>query len=650
MNEHKKINELLVEYTLGELPKEQTSAVQEHLEKCSECSSEIKRLEALLEHTEHIRKSSVDNQTCESAKQAILRTVEQEQTKQQTSRFDIYPEIIWRTIMNSRTIKFAAAAAIIILVFIVFHQFTSSSIVWADVLEKLGNDIKSTNNIHILFTIRMATPQHNHGEPIDSRIIKGEYWIQRNPLRGKAVLEGEQTNYFTEDKFVGLDHQDKQWFETIIKKESERQTLLGQFDALVTGDFSSYYNLAGFKISTGQVVGNEIIGDEKATIYQFTCTPSEDMKKESKLPIQLKCWIRNSDHKTVRMAHGSPDKLVTTYDLIEYDVKIPSDTFTVQIPEGYIKMLTPEERMKINVPANIILLKEAYYKARKDLPDYRMIVTNEEGYVKYQIARQGKKWRRDSFQWPVLKKKGIHPDISIGFDSFWTQIKKISGKDGENRESTYMTYEDKAVLGYWLKGDLESIYLKLPNYYALSNTVDTLEQVIWPEIGNLDSPDSFVTLLPSSEKYPGCIGIRVEYIAGARRNDPVAVLVIYWVDPSKDYMCIRFEHHQRRKALWEKNMAWEPNEPIVPFDMEQRYNDDYIDGRQNSRIVEITDTAQSPQGYWYPTERLIESNILNYKGESVESPRRIEKFYIDFEGSIDSSWFEWPSELSLPIK
>ncbi len=116
MNEHKKINELLTEFILGELSKEQASEVRTHLEKCSECRSEIKRLEALLVHTEHIRKSSVDEQTCESAKQAILRTVEQEKTKQQTSGTYIHPELIWRTIMNSRTVKLAAAAVIAIVV------------------------------------------------------------------------------------------------------------------------------------------------------------------------------------------------------------------------------------------------------------------------------------------------------------------------------------------------------------------------------------------------------------------------------------------------------------------------------------------------------------------------------------------------------
>ena len=116
MNEHKKINELLTEFILGELSEERACEVRAHLERCSECSSEIKRLKALLKHTELIRKSSVDKQTCESARQTILRTVEQEKTKQQTSRVGIHPESIWRTIMNSRTIKLAAAAVIAIVV------------------------------------------------------------------------------------------------------------------------------------------------------------------------------------------------------------------------------------------------------------------------------------------------------------------------------------------------------------------------------------------------------------------------------------------------------------------------------------------------------------------------------------------------------
>lgn len=116
MNEHKKINELLVEYALGELSQEQASQVQTHMAGCSECSGELKRLEALLKCTDSISKSSVDEQTCESAKQAILQTIESQEMKKQTSRLKTTPENLWRTIMNSRTVKFAAAAVIVIVV------------------------------------------------------------------------------------------------------------------------------------------------------------------------------------------------------------------------------------------------------------------------------------------------------------------------------------------------------------------------------------------------------------------------------------------------------------------------------------------------------------------------------------------------------
>jgi len=115
MNEHEKINELLVKYTLGELSQEQASEVQTHLAGCPECSGEIKRLEALLECTERIRESTVDEQTCQSAKQAILQTIESQEMKKQTSGPNIRLEYIRKTIIKNPVTKIAAAAVIIIL-------------------------------------------------------------------------------------------------------------------------------------------------------------------------------------------------------------------------------------------------------------------------------------------------------------------------------------------------------------------------------------------------------------------------------------------------------------------------------------------------------------------------------------------------------
>ena len=110
-------------------------------------------------------------------------------------------DFIRGTIMKSRITKIAVAAAVIIVaVMISISQFggpiDGASVAWADVIETLENDIKSTNTIHILMTLSTVTPrlgENGEVESVEPHIIKGECWLRRNPFAGKMVLEGEQT-------------------------------------------------------------------------------------------------------------------------------------------------------------------------------------------------------------------------------------------------------------------------------------------------------------------------------------------------------------------------------------------------------------------------------------------------------------------------
>ena len=115
MNKHDKISKLLVGSALGELSPEAQAEVKTHLTECHQCSSELKRLQTLLECTGRIRELSPDARMCESAKQAVFAAVESE--KEQTSpRPNTGLELIWRTIMYSKTMKLAAAAVIAMVV------------------------------------------------------------------------------------------------------------------------------------------------------------------------------------------------------------------------------------------------------------------------------------------------------------------------------------------------------------------------------------------------------------------------------------------------------------------------------------------------------------------------------------------------------
>ena len=139
MNTHEQINELLAGFALAELSQQQSSEVKKHLDDCQQCRSELKRLEAVLECAASMGELSADEQVCESARQALLSAVTDEQNKQTTPRSNIRLEFIWRTIMENRTMKLAAAAVIIIAVLagLPFLDRNGTGVVLADVLEKV---------------------------------------------------------------------------------------------------------------------------------------------------------------------------------------------------------------------------------------------------------------------------------------------------------------------------------------------------------------------------------------------------------------------------------------------------------------------------------------------------------------------------------
>ena len=69
------------------------------------------------------------------------------------------------------------------------------------------------------------------------------------------------------------------------------------------------------------------------------------------------------------------------------------------------------------------------------------------------------------------------------------------------------------------------------------------------------------------------------------RFPPTALLSIYWINPAKDYICIRHEHHQRPKAIWEEDNEWQQHEPHT--------NTHDMNGSFHSEIVEVTELAQT---------------------------------------------------------
>jgi anti-sigma factor RsiW len=117
MNKHEQIEKLLTGYALGELSQEQSSQVRTHLSKCHHCSSQVKNLQAVIESAGQMGELSADEETFESARDALFAAIASEQ-KEPTPRPKPGLESIWRTTMKNRITKLAAAAVIIIAVFL----------------------------------------------------------------------------------------------------------------------------------------------------------------------------------------------------------------------------------------------------------------------------------------------------------------------------------------------------------------------------------------------------------------------------------------------------------------------------------------------------------------------------------------------------
>ncbi|MHC4623578.1 MAG: zf-HC2 domain-containing protein, partial [Planctomycetota bacterium] len=122
MNTHEQINEMLAGYVLGELSDRQSSEVEAHLAECQDCGGEVERLKALIESTAQMSELSADEETCESARRALFETIVTEEIKEPMPRQTVSLESLWRTIMKSGIAKLAAAAVIILGVYLGLHS------------------------------------------------------------------------------------------------------------------------------------------------------------------------------------------------------------------------------------------------------------------------------------------------------------------------------------------------------------------------------------------------------------------------------------------------------------------------------------------------------------------------------------------------
>jgi len=224
---------------------------------------------------------------------------------------------IWRTIMRSRITKFAAAAVIIITVFVGIHYFGGSieNVAFADVMQNIQN--ARTLTYRNVITRASQDPQVVETMVLEPHLMRvelpdGRVWILDHG-EGKTLI---------------LDSTNKQ---TVMS--STPQKALDLYDT-----FRNFRNIPDFSVSN---IGQRTIDGVQAIGFQLTRENDENVRivwanPRTSLPIRIE--------QTVKDENGQVIKTVTTN--IIFDAELDQSLFRLDAPKGYTQRFVdgPNER------------------------------------------------------------------------------------------------------------------------------------------------------------------------------------------------------------------------------------------------------------------------------------------------------------------
>jgi len=221
------------------------------------------------------------------------------------------PLQVWRAIIKSGITKLAAAAVIVILVMVVLSQLDSSSVAWADVLEKIRNSKTLTFLVRAkaqeppLMKVMIIHPYLSRFEflckQINTPIIGGQIWII-DTGKGKSLI-----------------------LDTVRKKGKVCPADKEMLDIYDT--FRNFRDRADYSVDE---IGSRRIGGIQA--IGFKLKKEEDKREimvwadpETKLPILIEETFENQK--------GQVMQLVVT-DIV-FDAELDVSLFSLQPPKGY---------------------------------------------------------------------------------------------------------------------------------------------------------------------------------------------------------------------------------------------------------------------------------------------------------------------------
>jgi hypothetical protein len=545
----------------------------------------------------------------ETLRQQML-AAHQESSSKPTRR--IQP--VWSKIMKSNITKSAAAAIIVIAALTGIYHFTGSidgaSIAFADVIEAMKNvswmhqtskgfegNISGTGEQWIGFESKVHVGKWANGK-VSYWDIKNHRRYEYDPEKGTITIDYTQENDFPLNLSSPA---------TLL--ESMHKMLIEQGAAIAIK--SAEYN--------GQMVQlQEILLSiqGQSQVLQLYIHP--------KSKLLLAAHVTGKDKDGNIMMDGEIN--------FSYPQSGPADIYALGVPR--------ETPIINNLPNEDYLSVWEQYQHNREmaLNDYVAIITHEDQNINAIVTmvdidyKSGKKHRLERHF--VFNKGEI-------FDEFWPDYKKQLGdsfgslltwtQDHYNANSSISIYlydgdyntSISRTDGQW--SDLRKNYS--PDWASFPNI--TLGDIAWPatygKTGKIIEDDF------SKEHNYICIE-RLQQ--GSIDNDVVSPpgKFLYYLDPEKNYMCVRYVIEWNPDAEWQEDENWLAG--IAPEKI-----------REGSITIEdITETFQAENGVWYP--KLIVEQQTGIRKDYKDSPLKnayIKKIYIQTNPEFPEGIFDLKS-------
>ncbi len=503
---------------------------------------------------------------------------------------------------------------------------------WADGIRQ----IREARSAHIHMVGYNPQPGEPSGWAMDQYMrspdkIRIDASVASSGHKESTIVDGVRTLKLDHVNKLGLITHDNP-----LSALSVQQFLAREF---VFPDEAPATQAAGRPSATRTFVGAEQRDGRKLLKYRWTWPePTTQTRPAPADAPTTYFWFDAADKKLTlltgeRIIDGKPVEYASA--TVNLNVDLADDLFSTQVPPGYT--VIPEGGLLFGADAELVDLYARYQRARDRIQKYRLLMCvsskplGPEGWYLTRSVRDGRRWRVDGMTY-------VGSPLTDGFETVWRGMVPV------RLPRITFTYQGRVALIREPGIEPRAVWEQSP--YAERNLLAGLGWPAWPttHAPSFEHPGFIYQRLPARADRAGLIGIRVESdrrpSSGSRPSEQQQELRIYWIDPVRDYLCVRYESYTRFGKPWQGNLNWQPTEPETDQAPQGSFS-------EYDELREITAFDRTPEGHWYPREvRNSSASIVN--GKSHHTGTGTYPIQAEFTGSIPDELFDWPADVPKP--